>query len=149
MEGKDMKIFLSKRDNETRVMLITKTENESQVQFLNGTKKGETITYSDSTMKRWWKEIEEDITIKEKSNKKEVKRKTINREEIIKKLSVALGIDFIQYPSTPGLYKPDAKPATFHLGVTRSHLSVYIKNSETIKLSYNDDYVSKVTKILS
>lgn len=34
-----MKIFLSKRDNETRVMLITKTENESQVKFLNGTKK--------------------------------------------------------------------------------------------------------------
>ena len=142
-----MKIFLSKRDNETRVMLITKTENESKVKFLNGTKKGETITYSDSTMKRWWKEIEEDIIIKEKSNKKEVKRKTVNREEIVKKLSVALGIDFIQYPSTPGLYKPDTKPATFHLGITRSHLSLYIKNSETIKISYNEDYVSKVIEI--
>ena len=66
----------------------------------------------------------------------------------MKRLSVALGIDFIQYPSTPGLYKPDTKPATFHLGVTRSHLSVYIKNSETIKISYSDDYVSKVTEIL-
>lgn len=143
-----MKIFLSKRDNETRVMLITKTENESKVKFLNGTKKGETITYSDSTMKRWWKEIEEDITIKEKSNKKEVKRKTVNREEIVKKLSVALGIDFIQYHSTPGLYKPNTKPATFHLGITRSHLSLYIKNSETIKISYNEDYVSKVAELL-
>lgn len=143
-----MKIFLSKRDNETRVMLINKTENESQVQFLNGMKKGENTTYSDSTMKRWWKEIEEDITIKEKSNKKEAKRKIVNREDIVKKLSEALGITFSKYPSTTGLYKPDVKPATFHLGVTRSHISVYIKNSETIKLSYSDDYVSKVTEIL-
>ena len=83
-----------------------------------------------------------------KSNKKEVKRKTVNREDIVKKLSDALGVTFSQYPSTPGLYKPDVKPETFHLGVTRSHLSVYIKNSETIKLSYNDDYLSKITKIL-
>ena len=72
-----MKIFLSKRDNETRVMLINKIENESQVQFLNGTKKGETITYSESTMKRWWKEIEEDITIKENLTRKKLKEKQL------------------------------------------------------------------------
>ena len=143
-----MKIFLSKKDSETKGALISEKDGKIQVKFLNSDRKGEITTYSASTMKRWWKEIEEGSTIKEKSNNKESKRKTVNRDDVVKKLSEKLGIDFIQYPSTPGLYKPDITPATFHLGVTRSHISVYIKNSETIKISYNDDYVSKVTKIL-
>ena len=144
-----MKIFLSKKDSETKVAMISEKDDKIQVEFLNGRKKGETTTYSASTMKRWWKEIEEDIIIKEKSNKKEAKRKTVNRDDVVKKLRETLGIDFIQYPSTPGLYKPDITPATFHLGVTRSHISVYIKNSETIKISYNEDYVAKVVEIFN
>lgn len=144
-----MKIFLSKKDSETKVALISEKDDKIQVQFLNGNKKGEITTYSGSTMKRWWKEIEEDINIKEKSNKKESKRRKVNREEVIKNLSEALGIGFIQYPSTPGLYKPDTTPVTFHLGVTRSHISVYIKNSETIKISYNEDYMAKVVEIFN
>lgn len=144
-----MKIFLSKKDSETKVAIIGEKDDKIQVKFLNGMKKGETTTYSASTLKRWWKEIEEDTTVEEKSNKKEAKRKTINRDDVVKKLSETLGIDFIQYPSTPGLYKPDTTPATFYLGVTRSHISVYIKNRETIKISYNEDYVAKVVEILT
>lgn len=54
-----MKVFLSKKDNETRFELIQEQDGKCEVRFLNGSKKGETTTYTSGTIKRWWKEVKE------------------------------------------------------------------------------------------
>lgn len=55
-----MKVFLSKKDNETKLELILEQDDgKCEVRFLNGSKKGETVTYALGTIKRWWKEVKE------------------------------------------------------------------------------------------
>lgn len=146
-------ILLSKKDNKTKAEVI-KYDDKSltyQMKFLNGEKKGATTVYSSGTVKRWWKEIKEVTNLESKSTKQKSKqsgRKTVDREAVIQELSHALSMKFVEYPSTPGLYKPDTKPAEFHIGITRSHVSVYKKKSEAIKIKYTDDYISKVVELL-
>lgn len=54
-----MRVFLSKKDNETKFELIQEQEDgKCEVRFLNGSKKGEITTYTSGTIKRWWKELE-------------------------------------------------------------------------------------------
>lgn len=57
-----MKVFLSKKDNETKFELIQEQDGKCEVRFLNGSKKGETTTYTSGTIKRWWKEVEQENT---------------------------------------------------------------------------------------
>ena len=54
-----MKVFLSRKDNETKFELIQEQDGKCEVRFLNGSKKGETTTYTSGTIKRWWKEVEQ------------------------------------------------------------------------------------------
>ena len=54
-----MKVFLSKKDNETKFELIQERDGKCEVRFLNGSKKGETTTYTSGTIKRWWKLVKE------------------------------------------------------------------------------------------
>lgn len=143
-------ILISKKDNSTKVEVI-KYDDKSftyQVRFLNGEKKGKTTVYSSGTVKRWWKRIKEDNNLKAESAKQKIGGKTVERESIIQELSSLLSIKFVEYPSTPGLYRPDTKPAEFHIGITKSHVSVYNKNSKAIKIKYTDDYISKVAELL-
>lgn len=146
-------ILLSKKDNSTKAEVI-KYDDKSftyQLRFLNGEKKGKTTVYSSGTVKRWWKEIKEANTSESKPTKQKCKksdRKTFERESVIQELSNALSMKFVEYPSTPGLYKPDTNPAKFHIGITKSHVSVYNKKSEAVKIEYTDDYISKVVELL-
>ena len=143
-------ILLSKKDNSTKAEVIKYDDKclTYQVRFLNGEKKGKTTVYSSSTVKRWWKRIKEDNNLKEESAKQKIGRNPVDREAIIQELSSLLSIKFVEYPSTPGLYRPDTKPAEFHIGITKSHISVYNKNSKAIKIKYTDDYISKVVELL-
>ena len=143
-------ILLSKKDNSTKVEVIKYDDKcfTYQIRFLNGEKKGTKTVYSSGTVKRWWKRIKEDNNLKEESAKQKIGRNPVDREAIIQELSSLLSIKFVEYPSTPGLYKPDTKPAKFHIGITKSHVSVYTKNSKAIKIKYTDDYISKVVELL-
>ena len=70
-----MKVFLSKKDNETKFELIQRQEDgKCEVRFLNGSKKGEITTYTSGTIKRWWKEVE----VKQE---KEISKETISKEK--------------------------------------------------------------------
>lgn len=65
-----MKVFLSKKDNETKFELIQEQDGKCEVRFLNGSKKGETTTYTSGTIKRWWKEVGEVEELARKSSSK-------------------------------------------------------------------------------
>lgn len=71
-----MKVFLSKKDNETKFELIQEQDGKCEVRFLNGSKKGETTTYTSGTIKRWWKEVDED----KKERRKEYPRKKSSKK---------------------------------------------------------------------
>lgn len=76
-----MKVFLSKKDNETKFELIQEQDEKCEVRFLNGSKKGETTTYTSGTIKRWWKEVE----VKEEKIAKETISE--NKEDLIQVLN--------------------------------------------------------------
>lgn len=66
-----MKLFLSRKDNETKFELIQEQDGKCDVRFLNGSKKGETTTYTSGTIKRWWKEVEQkNISVSTNSSEK-------------------------------------------------------------------------------
>ena len=146
-----MTVYVSRRDETVKVKLIKYEEKFKTylVEYLNGERKGKTTSFSSSTMKRWWKQdVSENVSMNE--TKKDEKLILVDKEVIIKCLSNKLGVDFIEYPSTPGLYKPNIKPASFRIGLTKTHVTVYFDKSDTIKISYDEsDYISKVVKLFT
>ncbi|MFQ9442754.1 MAG: hypothetical protein ACLR1A_07560, partial [Eubacterium ventriosum] len=54
--------YLSRRDNETRIKVDEQYSNENTVvaEYLNGDKQGKTVSITHSTLKRWWKKVEEE-----------------------------------------------------------------------------------------
>lgn len=59
-----MKIYESRKDTAIKVKLIEYNAkfNTYMVEFITGDRKGKTISFSASTMKRWWKEIKDEAT---------------------------------------------------------------------------------------
>jgi hypothetical protein len=53
--------YLSRRDKETRIKVDEQYSNENTVvaEYLNGDKQGKTVSITHSTLKRWWKKIDE------------------------------------------------------------------------------------------
>lgn len=87
-----MKVFLSKKDNETRMELISQTEEKCEIKFLDGPKKGQRVSYSKATIKRWWKEIEVTKKVTEKpSTKKRCKAKKVDRSKEFSELDAFIG----------------------------------------------------------
>lgn len=118
-----MKVFLSKKDKETKFELIQEQDGKCEVRFLNGSKKGETATYTSGTIKRWWKEVKEvEEPTKERqlvpmpgiekleTLKKEYSRKSsskkIDRSEEISKIDTFIKDDYeYKYYSSVKCYK--------------------------------------------
>ena len=72
-----------------------------------------------------------------------------DRAKILSEIENALGMNFIPYKSTPGLYKTDSKPALFHLGITRKHITLYCKGASAKKIEYSDSYIDDIIKALN
>lgn len=143
-------IYLSKKDNETKIELVEKTEKGAICKFLTGEKVGETISYSDSTIKRWWKEIEEqkEVIKEETKDEREIKRSVkVNRLEVVDKIQKMFDIKLSEYSSTPGLYSFGNKPKRT-IGITRSGITIYRKKRGSIKISYANDYMSELKEKL-
>ena len=137
-------IYLSKKDNETKIELVEKTEKGAICKFLNGEKVGETISYSSSTIKRWWKKISEPEKPKTAPKKHRLK---VNRNEIVHKIQENFDIVLYEYPSTPGLYSLGNKPKRT-IGITRSGITIYRKKQDSIKISYESNYMSELKEKL-
>lgn len=84
-----MKVFVSKKDNETKFELIKERDDgKCEVKFLNGDKKGEMTTYTSGTIKRWWKEVEVKEEVIKKPNKKS---KKVDRTRELSEIDSFLG----------------------------------------------------------
>lgn len=84
-----MKVFVSKKDNETKFeMLHEMDDGKCEVRFLNGAKKGEVATYTSGTIKRWWKEVEVKEEVIKNPNKKS---KKVDRTRELSEIDSFLG----------------------------------------------------------
>lgn len=124
-----MKVYLSKKDNTTKFKVIETGHNTVTVEFLNGTNKGQLTKYSLSTVKRWWKMIEEE---EEKPTKKI--KKTTNE-------NVALTEEFLngfssKYYSSVKCYKfyKNGKPFA-EVYPQKKKILCYFKSLDGIDLS--------------
>ncbi len=86
-----MKVFLSKKDNETKFELIQEQNGKCEVRFLNGSKKGETTTYTSGTIKRWWKEVEEAKKERHKEYPRKKSSKKVDRSKELSEIDSFLG----------------------------------------------------------
>lgn len=88
-----MKVFVSKKDNETKFEMIHEmNDGKCEVRFLNGAKKGETTKYTSGTIKRWWKEVEVKEEVKEEVIKKHNKKsKKVDRTKELSEIDSFLG----------------------------------------------------------
>lgn len=82
-----MKIYVSRKDETVKAKLVEYNEkfNTYMVEFITGDRKGKTTSFSASTVKRWWKEIEsseeqihsvESVTTPDKTPRRVGKKKT-------------------------------------------------------------------------
>lgn len=144
-------ILLSKKDMQTKVEVVKYDDKASTytVKFLDGDDKNEVKTYSSTTIKRWWKKIEEpkENPKKEYEEKKKTRRSSMNRSEIVDKIQKTFDIKLSEYPSTPGLYSFGNKPKRT-IGITRSGITIYRKKQDSIKISYASDYMSELKEKL-
>lgn len=146
-----MKVFLSKKDNETKFELIQEQDGKCEVRFLNGSKKGETTTYTSGTIKRWWKEVEQENTsvlthsIKKLENLKNadsIKKTTkkIDRTKDVEKIVEMLIDDYVyKYYDSVNCYKVYDIMAENHVIAEiypqRKKIVCYLRSLEGIDLS--------------
>ena len=128
-----MKVFLSKKDNETKFELIQEKDGKCEVRFLNGSKKGETTTYTSGTIKRWWKEVE----VKEE---KEITKETISEdnEDLIQILNRLKDAGF-NVSIVKGLYKTISIKTVGQLALSRDKYR--LKANLTYKFNMDVPYV--------
>lgn len=54
--------FISRRDNETKMQMVSRTtEGKNLIRILNGKDSGTEKEITDGTLKRWWRQLEEEI----------------------------------------------------------------------------------------
>ena len=61
--------YLSKRDNVTKMKIDEKYSNDNTVmiEYLNGSKQGKTASMTYSTLKRWWKKVDEEVCVQDET----------------------------------------------------------------------------------
>ena len=146
-----MKVFLSRKDNETKFELIQEQDGKCEVRFLNGSKKGETTTYTSETIKRWWKEVEQkNISVSTNSSEKlenlknacSIKKPTkkIDRTEDVGKIVEMFTDDYVyKYYDSVDCYKVYDIMAQNHVIAEiypqRKKIACYLHSLEGIDLS--------------
>ena len=71
--------YLSKRDNVTKMKIDEKYSNDNTVmiEYLNGSKQGKTVPITHSTLKRWWKKVDEEVFVQDETVKEQIEEKII------------------------------------------------------------------------
>ncbi len=136
-----MRVFLSKKDNETKFELIQEQDGKCEVRFLNGSKKGETTTYTSGTIKRWWKEVEEVVEAKKEYPRKKSSKK-VDRSKELSEIDSFLGNTYNNtWYSSVKCYKIKKNGKTIaEVYPRRKNIEVRVKN---VKDDFDSDILYK------
>lgn len=75
--------YLSKRDNVTKMKIDEKYSNDNTVmiEYLNGSKQGKTVPITYSTLKRWWKKVDEEVFVQDETVKEQIEEKKSSEKQ--------------------------------------------------------------------
>lgn len=145
--------YLSKRDNATKIKVDESYSNENTVmiEYLNGLKQGKAVPITRSTLKRWWKKVEQENTsvqmpstekLENVKNVCPIKKTTkkIDRTEDVEKIVKMLIDDYVyKYYDSVNCYKVYDIMAQNHVIAEiypqRKKIVCYLRSLEGIDLS--------------
>lgn len=148
--------YLSRRDNETRITVKERYSDGNTVvaEYLNGDKQGKTVSFTHSTLKRWWKKVDiEGISTKSENLENKTKKTTskkkptkIDRTEDIKKIVEMFTDDYeYKYYDSVKCYKiydiMNQATVIAEVYLRRKNIEVRVRNvKENVKVNYKDGY---------
>nr|DAV62626.1 MAG TPA: hypothetical protein [Caudoviricetes sp.] len=145
--------YLSKRDNATKIKVDEGYSNENTVmiEYLNGPKQGKAVPITRSTLKRWWKKVEQENTsvqmpstekLENVKNVCPIKKTTkkIDRTEDVEKIVKMLIDDYVyKYYDSVNCYKVYDIMAQNHVIAEiypqRKKIVCYLRSLEGMDLS--------------
>lgn len=151
-----MTVYVSRRDETVKVKLIKYEEKFKTylVEYLNGERKGKTTSFSSSTMKRWWKEIEEEAveeepvvlnTNAETTDKKPVGKKEIEKKEVKNLLDTAESLLAGRLT-----YKRNVSMISLYIsGDKKKRLAYVYKRKNSIRVYMPNKYYSLISDIIA
>ena len=151
-----MKIYVSRKDETVKAKLVEYNERFKtyMVEFITGDRKGKTTSFSASTMKRWWKEIEEEAveeedvvlnTNAETTDKKSVDKKR-SREKEVKNV-----LDTVESLLAGRLtYKRNASMISLYISDDKKKRLAYVyKRKNSIRVYMPNKYYSLISDIIA
>lgn len=157
--------YVSRRDNETKIKVDEQYSNENTVvaEYLNGDKQGKTVSITHSTLKRWWKKVEEEqvqneplpmeepekiqesqeIKGIEKSPKsKKTMNKRIREKEQIKGRLTSYNSKYFENVKCYKIFKAgETKKPIAEVYPRRKHIEVRVKTvSSSVSIEYKEGY---------
>lgn len=156
-----MTVYVSRKDKTVKVKLIKYEEKFKTylVEYLTGERKGKTISFSSSTMKRWWKEIEDEATedaaedahivlntTKETTDKKSVVSKKEAEKKEVKNL-----LDTVESLIAGRLtYKRNVSMISLYIsGDKKKRLAYVYKRKNSIRFYMPNKYYSLISDIIA
>lgn len=151
-----MTVYVSRRDETVKVKLIKYEEKFKTylVEYLNGERKGKTTSFSSSTMKRWWKEIEEEAVEEEpvvlNTNAETTDKKPVGKKEIEKK-EVKNLLDTTESLLAGRLtYKRNVSMISLYIsGDKKKRLAYVYKRKNSIRVYMPNKYYSLISDIIA
>lgn len=131
-----MKIYVSRKDETIKAKLLEYNEkfNTYMMEFITGDRKGKTTSFSASTMKRWWKVVDdsEEVITKEVVKKAKTTKSTDDILDMVEEILKNLSIEFKRSSRCINVYSNGVKLASIYRRVAR--VRIYMKVSLFTKL---------------
>ena len=135
-----MKIYVSRKDETVKAKLVEYNERFKtyMVEFITGNRKGKTTSFSSSTIKRWWKVVDdsEEVTTKEVVKKSRSTKSTGDILDMVDEILKNLSIEFKRSSRCINVYSNGVKLASIYRRVAR--VRIYMKVSLFTKLGVDD-----------
>lgn len=146
-----MKVYVSRRDETIKVKLIKYEEKFKTylVEYLTGERKGKTTSFSSSTMKRWWKEIEEEA-VEEEPVILDTKTETTDKKYVSKK-EVKNLLDTVESLLAGRLtYKRNVSMISLYIsGDKKKRLAYVYKRKNSIRVYMPNKYYSLISDTIA
>ena len=138
--------FISRRDNETKMQMVSRTtEGKNLIRILNGKDSGTEKEITDGTLKRWWRQLEEKIeepseVIGTPSNTKKNKRS--EEKERIKGRLASYNSKYFDNVACYKIFRPgEVKKAVAEVYPRSKHIEIRVKTkSSDVQVPYKEGY---------
>lgn len=151
-----MTVYVSRRDETVKVKLIKYEEKFKTylVEYLTGERKGKTTSFSSSTMKRWWKEIEEEAiegAVEEELVILDTKTETTDKKSVVSKKEVKNLLDTVEALLAGKLtYKRNVSMISLYIGGDKKKRLAYVyKRKNSIRIYMPNKYYSLISDIIA